>query len=286
MARIRSIKPEFCQSESMGNVSRDARLLFILLWTLCDDHGRTRAPSRMLASLLYPYDSDAASLIDGWLEELEQENCIALYEVNGARYLQIINWQSHQKVDRPSKSKFPDFSESSRVLAKPREASCGDQGSRTKDQGRDQGAEEARESSRDEAAAATADDDLVPPAFLDRTPEGQAFAAWQAHAKLHGWQDPMFLNSTRRLRLRSILAICGGLNGWTCALDTAAGAEFLKTQDGQWQRWFHIDWMLDEEKFTRLMEGRYAERHRNNNDQPSSSDKFQALAELGREGTG
>ena len=49
MARIRTIKPEFPQSESMGRVSRDARLLFVQLWCICDDHGRTRAASRMLA---------------------------------------------------------------------------------------------------------------------------------------------------------------------------------------------------------------------------------------------
>ena len=83
MARIRTIKPEFPQSESMGRVSREARLCFILLWTICDDSGRTRASSRMLASLLYPYDEDAGKRIDGWLEELESENCIVRYEVEG-----------------------------------------------------------------------------------------------------------------------------------------------------------------------------------------------------------
>lgn len=34
MARIRSIKPEFPQSESIGKLSRDARPLFVLLWTI------------------------------------------------------------------------------------------------------------------------------------------------------------------------------------------------------------------------------------------------------------
>ena len=56
MARIRSIKPELPQSESMGNVSRDARLTFVQLFTLADDEGRLRGNSRMLASLLFPYD--------------------------------------------------------------------------------------------------------------------------------------------------------------------------------------------------------------------------------------
>lgn len=139
MPRIRTIKPEFPQSESMGRVSRDARLLFIQIWTLCDDSGRTRAASRMLASLLFPYDDDAPSLIDDWLEELEREGCITRHQLECGTYLQVCNWLTHQKIDKPSVSKIPPLDESSRILANPRERSLLDQGSRTKDQGRDQG---------------------------------------------------------------------------------------------------------------------------------------------------
>ena len=137
MARIRTIKPEFPQSESMGRVSRDARLLFVQLWTICDDSGRTRAASRMLASLLYPYDDDAPSLIDGWLDELEREGCIVRYGANGCKYLEVSKWSSHQKIDKPSKSKFPPFDESSRDSSESsrdsRERSSEDQGPRTKE---------------------------------------------------------------------------------------------------------------------------------------------------------
>ena len=124
MARIRTIKPEFPQSESMGRVSREARLCFILLWTICDDSGRTRASSRMLASLLYPYDEDAGKRIDGWLTELETENCIVRYEIDGNTYLEVRNWLNHQRIDKPSASKIPPFVESSRILANIRESSC------------------------------------------------------------------------------------------------------------------------------------------------------------------
>ena len=120
MARIRTIKPEFPQSESVGKLSRDARLLFIQLWTIVDDAGRTRAASRMLASLLYPYDDDARTLIDGWLDELAAGNMIRLYEAEGARYLEIVKWLEHQKIDRPSPSKIPAFTQ---PLARPREDS-------------------------------------------------------------------------------------------------------------------------------------------------------------------
>ena len=142
MARIRTIKPEFPHSESMGAISRDARLLFILLWTLADDSGRLRGNSRMLASLLYPYDDDAPKLIDGWLSELDAQSCIVRYQIEGATYLEICNWLIHQKIDKPSRSKIPAFDESSRILANPREESSGDQGSRKGSRIKDQGSKE------------------------------------------------------------------------------------------------------------------------------------------------
>jgi hypothetical protein len=123
MSRIRTIKPEFQQSESMGRVSRDARLLFIQLWTQVDDEGRSRASSRMLASLLFPFDDDAPSLIEGWLTELEREHCIQRYTVEGSAYLQVINFCKHQKIDHPSKSKLPHPPDKSETIANPREPS-------------------------------------------------------------------------------------------------------------------------------------------------------------------
>jgi hypothetical protein len=132
----------------MGNVSRDSRLTFIMLWTIADDEGRLRGNSRMLASLLFPYDDDAGQLIDGWLAELESEGCIQRYKIGKDSYVQLCNWLIHQKIDKPSKSKIAPF-------ANPREDSTNvrvgikDQG---EDQGRDQGAEE--QIAKDAAAAA------------------------------------------------------------------------------------------------------------------------------------
>jgi hypothetical protein len=111
MARIRSIKPEFPQSETMGRVSRESRLLFLQLFTVADDEGRLRGNSRMLASLLYPYDDDSRDLIEGWLGELESVGAIRRYVVEGDSYIDIPNWLKHQKIDHPSKSKFPAYSE-------------------------------------------------------------------------------------------------------------------------------------------------------------------------------
>ena len=157
MPRIRTIKPEFPQSESMGRVSRDARLLFIQLWTIVDDSGRTRAASRMLASLLYPYDDDSRGLIDGWLSELERERCLQRYEVDGHHYIQICNWLSHQKIDKPSRSKFPAPREDSST---PREDSSGDQGGEGKGGERMRTGGEARTREASASPAQTGQDDL------------------------------------------------------------------------------------------------------------------------------
>lgn len=175
MARIRTIKPEFPQSESMGRVSREARLCFILLWTICDDSGRTRASSRMLASLLYPYDEDAGKRIDGWLTELETENCIVRYEIDGNTYLEVRNWLNHQRIDKPSASKIPPFVESSRILANVRESSC-EEGKGKERKGREGN---GRERTLAESVSPPAGKELELPPNLNR----QAWDEWVAYRR-------------------------------------------------------------------------------------------------------
>lgn len=135
--RIRSIKPEFWESESLGRVSREARLLFIGLFSCCDDHGRARASSRLLASRLYPYDDDALKKLPAWIEELEKEHCIRLYKVNGESYLDIPKWLNHQKIDKPSASKLPPF-DNSREDSRGFEKNSLGTGNREKEQGKEQ----------------------------------------------------------------------------------------------------------------------------------------------------
>jgi hypothetical protein len=132
MARIRTIKPELPHSETLGKVSRDARLLFINFFTVADDEGRLRGNSRLLASLLYPFDRDAEGLIDVWMSELSTIGAIRVYEVDGTTYVDIPKWLDHQKIDRPSKSRLPAYS---RQFEKPRESSSADLGPSTLDLG-------------------------------------------------------------------------------------------------------------------------------------------------------
>lgn len=110
MARIRSIKPEFPEDESLGLVSRDARFLFVLLWTRCDDLGRFRSSPSLLASHLFPYDDDVtAKSVAAWMDELVAIERLRFYEVNGQQYGEVVNWAKHQRIDNASKQNLmPD----------------------------------------------------------------------------------------------------------------------------------------------------------------------------------
>jgi hypothetical protein len=105
MARIRSIKPDFWDDEKIGQISRDARLLFIGLWNHADDEGRMRANSRYVKSKVFPYDDDVQ--VDGLLAEIACLRMIVLYTVDGQDYLWISNFRKHQRIDRPQPSTLP-----------------------------------------------------------------------------------------------------------------------------------------------------------------------------------
>ena len=92
----------------MGRISRDARLLFVLMWTIADDFGRLRGAPRYLASRAFPYDEDAPGLVEGWLAELEREGCVRRYVSGDSQYIEIPNWSRHQLVNKPTPSRLPD----------------------------------------------------------------------------------------------------------------------------------------------------------------------------------
>lgn len=98
MARIRTIKPEFWTSSDVVRCSRDARLLFIGLWSFCDDAGRHPADAVRLKMEVFPADViDVAPLLD----ELTAAGLIVQYEAKGKPYWQVTGWR-HQRLDRPS----------------------------------------------------------------------------------------------------------------------------------------------------------------------------------------
>jgi hypothetical protein len=266
MARIRSIKPEFPQSESIGNLSRDARLLFILLWTIVDDEGRSRASSRMLASLLYPYDSDAAGLIDGWLSELENGHHIRRYVVDNATYLDIPKWKVHQRIDKPSASKLPPFVETSTNIPRGFQEPSKTEGTL---EGKGIGIGIGREEERDKEGKAISA--AAPPLQTDQIQI--AVAVWNDMAADRGFPTVQRITAPRIKHLTARLAECGGIEGWKFAVAKVRDSPFLRGQNNRgWKADF--DFLLQQKSFTKLMEGAYDDRsnHHSNQAQPSATE--------------
>jgi len=105
--RIRSIKPEVWADERIGELSRDARLLFIGLITMADDEGRLRGLPAAILGHVFPWDADALKRLPAWLAEVETSGLIVRYEHEGRPYIAIPNFAHHQRIDRPSASALP-----------------------------------------------------------------------------------------------------------------------------------------------------------------------------------
>ncbi|WP_042419723.1 hypothetical protein [Streptacidiphilus anmyonensis] len=109
MARIRTIKPEAFVSESLAEVSVEAERTFFGLLCQADDHGRHRDNAAIIAGLLWPLRSEHTSVhVEDDLHQLANAGLICRYTgCDGRRYLHIVTWTQHQKIDKPSQSRLP-----------------------------------------------------------------------------------------------------------------------------------------------------------------------------------
>jgi hypothetical protein len=107
MPRIRTIKPEFFTSLTIADLPLTARLTFIGLWTHADDAGRCVDDPRLIKAALWPLDDRTAADIEADLKLLSESSLILRYVLNQKRYLAVANWDEHQRINRPTKSKLP-----------------------------------------------------------------------------------------------------------------------------------------------------------------------------------
>lgn len=110
MPRIRSIKPEFWKSESIAALPFRTRLTFVGLWTYVDDNGVGLDNYKLIAAELFGLEEDpreARANVREDLARLHSAGRILRYTVAGKRYLAIVNWDEHQKIDKPGKPRHP-----------------------------------------------------------------------------------------------------------------------------------------------------------------------------------
>lgn len=110
MARKRMIDPNIWQSEDFSKLSTLAKLVFIGLFSLADDEGRGRSNPVYLKSSLFPYEESIRSAdIDKTLSEISSNMSVIFYSCDGNNYYSLYNWNTWQKIDRPSESKIPEY---------------------------------------------------------------------------------------------------------------------------------------------------------------------------------
>lgn len=117
MARKRMIDPEFWLDEELALLSFQARLLYIGLWNICDDNHAT-LPNRpdWIKAQIFPYE---ALNIHEHLLELQSCDKIIEFKLEGQSYWYIKNFFKYQKVDHPSKPKYPKFVAEASVRPRP-----------------------------------------------------------------------------------------------------------------------------------------------------------------------
>jgi hypothetical protein len=108
--RIRSIKPEFWTSEDVAVLDWPTRLLFIGLWSYVDDNGVGRDNPKLIKADLFPLEDDpreTLATVSRGLQALCGGGQIDRYIVDGKPYLYVNAWESHQRIDRPNKARYP-----------------------------------------------------------------------------------------------------------------------------------------------------------------------------------
>lgn len=99
--RIRTIRPEFYSSESVGSMTWKTRLVFINLWSYVEDNGVQLDNPRLFRGQCMPYDDSVLDAIEDAFAELEQCGSIIRYERDGKRLLFIPGFEKWQNIQRP-----------------------------------------------------------------------------------------------------------------------------------------------------------------------------------------
>lgn len=112
MARIRSLKPEAFESETLALVTVYAERTFYGMSTQADDRGRLADKPAVINGKLWAVRSEqephSAKDLEAELEQLESVGLICRYVgCDGKAYLHLVTWDDHQRVDKPGKPRTP-----------------------------------------------------------------------------------------------------------------------------------------------------------------------------------
>lgn len=95
---------DWTQSESIDKLSQGAEIFFTRLIMKADDFGCYYGNPKLLNSALFPLKDYDQMAVVKWRDECAKANIIILYEVEGKKYVKIVDFGQRLRI---MKSKFP-----------------------------------------------------------------------------------------------------------------------------------------------------------------------------------
>ena len=108
MSRKRMVSPEFYTDEKILELPIPARLMFIGIWNHADDEGIIKYSPKQLKVQIYPADEEIT--LNTIIEYIELMVKLKLLtkgtNIDDSPLLKITKWTDHQKINRPTLSKY------------------------------------------------------------------------------------------------------------------------------------------------------------------------------------
>lgn len=112
MARIRTIKPEFFSSKTVGRLPIPARYLLAGMFTEADDEGYLRDDVTLIRTRLLPRDDVTDEAVAEWLAAMIDVGMVQRMEAQERKsgkavmVLRIVGFREHQVIQRPTRSAY------------------------------------------------------------------------------------------------------------------------------------------------------------------------------------
>lgn len=288
MARIRSVHPSLFTDEAWVSCSPLARILYIGLWTDADDQGLFEWKPLQLKMRLLPGDGvDAPSL----LAELQENDLIKRYEVDGKAYGAIRNFRKFQRpkkpnaihpiteiiadyvaLDAPDEAVKDDKSETSSEPVPHQFPTSSEIPPQMEDGGWRIEEELEANASPDEGV------ESAPVAGLARV----AFDEWNDMAKRAGLPTARDFTDDRRKKITARLKTVG-IDGWRSVLATAEASTFCRGEGPRGWR-LALDDLFAAKIWNKLRDGGYGEVRAASPIESISPERWALLVQLWRDG--
>jgi len=106
VARIRTIKPEFWRHEDLSVLPESVHMLAAAILNYADDEGYFNANPTLIKADCFPLRELSVSIHEGLINLAEIHYLELGTDERGRRYGRVANFNEHQRVNRPTPSKF------------------------------------------------------------------------------------------------------------------------------------------------------------------------------------